>query len=38
VGAIIVQKADPKLRYAAKSNEQLSLWEYDDELAIRQIA
>jgi restriction system protein len=38
VGAIIVRKADPKLRYAVKSNERFSLWEFEDELAVRQVA
>ncbi len=38
VGAIIVRKADPKLRYAVKSNERLSLWEFDDQLDVRQVA
>ncbi len=38
VGAIIVRKADPKLRYAVKSNERLSQWEYDDQLEVRQVA
>jgi hypothetical protein len=38
VGAIIVRKADPKLRYAVKANERLSLWEFDDQLQVRQVA
>lgn len=38
VGAIIVRRADPKLRYAVKSNARLSLWEFDEDLAVRQVA
>ena len=38
VGAMIVKKADPKLRYAVKANERLSLWEFDDELQVKQVA
>ncbi|MEI7705058.1 MAG: hypothetical protein WCK73_10730 [Deltaproteobacteria bacterium] len=38
VGAIIVKKADPKLRYAVKANERLSLWEFDERLEVRQVA
>jgi hypothetical protein len=38
VGAIIVRTADPKLRYAVKSNERLSLWEFDDDLNVSQVA
>jgi hypothetical protein len=38
VSAIIVRKADPKLRYAVKSNDRLSLWEFDARLAVRQVA
>lgn len=38
VGAIIVRKADPKLRYAVKSNDRLSLWEFDDHLKVKQVA
>ena len=38
VGAVIVRRADPKLRYAVKSNERLSLWEFDGALAVRQVA
>jgi hypothetical protein len=34
VGAIIVRKADPKLRYAVKANENLSLWEFDEALRL----
>ena len=35
VGAIIVRKADPKLRYAVKANERLSLWEFDERLKVK---
>jgi hypothetical protein len=38
VGAIIVRKADPKLRYAVKANDRLSLWEFDDRFAVKQVA
>ena len=38
VGAIIVRKADPKLRYAVKANERLSLWEFDDDLQVKRVA
>lgn len=38
VGAIIVKKADPKLRYAVKANERLSLWEFDEQLRVKQVA
>ena len=38
VGAIIVRKADPKLRYAVKANERLSLWEFDERLEVRRVA
>jgi hypothetical protein len=38
VGAIIVRNADPKLRYAVKANDRLSLWEFDDHLDVRQVA
>jgi hypothetical protein len=38
VGAIIVRKADPKLCYAVKANERLSLWEFDDALQVKQVA
>lgn len=38
VGAIIVRKADPKLRHAVKANERLSLWEFDDQLDVRRVA
>jgi hypothetical protein len=38
VGAIIVKRADPKLRYAVKANERLSLWEFDDRLEVRSVA
>lgn len=38
VGVIIVRKADPKLRYAVKANERLSLWEFDEHLRVRQVA
>ena len=37
VGAIIVGKADAKLRYAGKGNKRLSLWEYDEGLKLRQV-
>ncbi len=37
VGAIIVRQADPKLRYAVKAHERLSLWEFDELLAVRQV-
>jgi hypothetical protein len=38
VGAIIVKRADPKLRYAVKAHERLSLWEFDERLAVRRVA
>ena len=38
VGAIVVRRADPKLRYAVKANERLSLWEYDDDFTVKQVA
>ena len=38
VGAIIVRKADPKLRYAVKANDRLSLWEFDEQLEVRLVA
>jgi len=38
VGVIIVKKADPKLRYAVKANERISLWEFDERLEVRQVA
>ncbi len=38
VGAIIVKHSDPKLRYAVKANERLSLWEFDDRLAVTRVA
>jgi hypothetical protein len=38
VGAIIVRKADAKLRYAVKANERLSLWEFDDDLRVSGVA
>jgi RecB family endonuclease NucS len=38
VGAVIVKRADTKPRYAVKANERLSLWEYDERLAVRQVA
>lgn len=38
VGAIIVRKADPKLRYAVKANERLSLWEFDEALQVKRVA
>jgi hypothetical protein len=37
VGGIIVRQADAKLRYAVKANDRLSLWEFDDQLALRQV-
>ncbi len=37
VGAIVVKKADPKLRYAVRAHERLSLWEFDDELRVKQL-
>ena len=37
VGAIIVRRADPKLRYAVKANDRLSLWEFDEQLELRQV-
>lgn len=37
VGAIIVKRADAKLRYAVKANERLSLWQYDDTLKVRRV-
>jgi hypothetical protein len=36
VGAIIVRRADPKLPYAVKANDRLSLWEFDDR--VRQVS
>ncbi len=38
VGAIIARSTDARLRYAVKANERLSLWEYDERLAVRQVA
>lgn len=38
VGAVIVRHADPKLRYAVKAHERLSLWEFDERLAVRRVA
>jgi hypothetical protein len=38
VGAIIVRKADHKLRYAVKANERLSLWEFDEQLRVSRVA
>lgn len=38
VGAIIVRKADAKLRYAVKANERLTLWEFDDQLKVNKVA
>ncbi len=38
VGAVIVRQADPKLRYAVKAHERLSLWEFDERLTVRQVA
>jgi hypothetical protein len=38
VGAIIVRNADPKLRYAVKANDRLSLWEFDEHLDVKQVA
>ncbi len=38
VGAIIVRKADPKLRYAVKANERLSLWEFDEQFHVKRVA
>lgn len=38
VGAIIVKKADPKLRYAVRANDRISLWEFDERLEVRQVA
>jgi hypothetical protein len=38
VGAIIVKKAEPNLRYAVKSNERLSLWEFDEHLRVKRVA
>jgi hypothetical protein len=37
VGAIIVRRADPKLRYAVRANDRLSLWEFDEQLALRNV-
>lgn len=37
-GAVIVGRADEKLKYSVRSNDRLSLWEYDARLAIRQVA
>ncbi len=38
VGAIIVKRANPKLRYAVKAHERLSLWEFDDRLDVQRVA
>lgn len=38
VGAIIVRRADPKLRYAVKANEKLTLWEFDDGFHVHRVA
>jgi RecB family endonuclease NucS len=37
-GAIIVGKADENLKASVRSNERLSLWQYDAALAVRQVA
>ncbi len=37
-GAIIVGRADDKLVYSARSNERITLWEYDAALAVRHVA
>lgn len=36
-GAIIVGKADENLKASVRSNERLSLWQYDAALAVRQV-
>jgi hypothetical protein len=37
VGAIVAGSVDPKLRYAVRANERLSLWTYDDDLSLARI-
>ena len=37
-GAIIVGRADDKLVYSARSNDRITLWEYDADLAVRRVA
>lgn len=37
-GAIIVGRTDDKLIYSVRSNARLSLWEYDSQFAVRQVA
>lgn len=37
VGAIIVERAEAKLRYAVKANERLSLWEFDAALRVKRV-
>ena len=38
VGAVIARSTDARLRYPVKANERLSLWEYGERLAVRQVA
>ena len=37
VGVVIARRADPKLRYAVKSNSRLSLFEFNDQLELSQV-
>ncbi|HZZ83934.1 MAG TPA: hypothetical protein VFE30_05315 [Anaeromyxobacteraceae bacterium] len=37
VGAVVVKTADPKLRYAVRAHERLSLWEFDDGFKVTQV-
>jgi hypothetical protein len=38
LGAIIARRADRKLLYAARANPRLSVWEYDDHLALHRVS
>lgn len=38
VGAIIAKGSDAKLRYAVKPHARLSLWEFDDQLTVHEVA
>lgn len=37
-GAIIVGRVDENLKASVRSNDRLSLWQYDEQLAVRQVA
>lgn len=36
-GAIVARDASPKLRYAVRANERLSLWTWDDDLVVSRV-